>query len=198
VVTREAVAADGVDGGFSAVYPVLRAMEDAGRIRRGYFVDGLGAAQFALAGALDRLRAVRDAADPLSAGSIHLLAAADPANPYGAALAWPRRGETDRRPLQRAAGAYVVLVDGQAALYLERGGSTLQTLPAADDPEVAVVAARSLGGLLADGRLRELVVRKVDGDDVGVSPFRPRLLDAGFAAGYRGLVLRAARPAPVR
>src|SRR5207342_3648716 len=105
VVTREAVSTEGVDGGFAAVYPVLRAMEEAGRIRRGYFVDGLGAAQFALAGALDRLRAVRDAADPSASGTVHLLAAADPANPYGAALPWPRRGEADRRPLQRAAGA---------------------------------------------------------------------------------------------
>ena len=118
-----------------AVYPVLRALEEAGRIRRGYFVDGLGAAQFALAGAVDRLRAVRDRPSP--AGDrrvVHLLAAADPANPYGAALPWPRRDETDRRPFQRAAGAYVVLVDGVAALYLDRGGSSLQTLPAAEDP----------------------------------------------------------------
>ena len=136
VLTREAVASEGLDGGFSAVYPVLRALEDAGRIRRGYFVDGLGAAQFALSGALDRLRATRDPAVVNGGRTIHLLAAADPAQPYGAALAWPRRGETDRRPLQRAAGAYVVLVDGVAALYLERGGATLQTLPAADDPEI--------------------------------------------------------------
>jgi ATP-dependent Lhr-like helicase len=193
VLTREAVATEGIDGGFAAVYPVLRAMEDAGRIRRGYFVDGLGAAQFALAGALDRLRAARDPADPQAAGAVHLLAAADPANPYGAALAWPRRGETDRRPLQRAAGAYVVLVDGVAALYLERGGSTIQTLPAADDPGVAVTSFRALGALVADGRVRELVIRKVDGEEVGASPFRPSLLEAGFVAGYRGLALRPPR-----
>ena len=115
--------------------------------------------------------------------TVHLLAAADPANPYGAALPWPRRGETDRRPLQRAAGAYVVLVDGVAALYLERGGSTLQTLPAADDPAVAVTAARAFRALVADGRTRELVIRKVDGEDIAASPFRPLLLDAGFVAG---------------
>ena len=106
VVTREAVATEGIEGGFAAVYPILRAMEDAGRIRRGYFVEGLGAAQFARAGALDRLRAVRDPAEPTATGAVHLLAASDPANPYGAALPWPRRGETDRRPLQRAAGAH--------------------------------------------------------------------------------------------
>src|SRR5204863_9876428 len=92
VVTREAVASEGIEGGFSAVYPVLRALEEAGRIRRGYFVDGLGGAQFALAGALDRLRAARDGAEPSSNGDVYLLAAADPANAYGAALPWPRRG----------------------------------------------------------------------------------------------------------
>src|SRR5207244_5973724 len=109
VLTREAVTSEGVSGGFSAVYPVLRALEDAGRIRRGYFVDGLGAAQFALAGALDRLRAAREPADVPGGGRSHLLAAADPANPYGASLPWPRRSESDRRPFQRVAGAYVVL-----------------------------------------------------------------------------------------
>ncbi len=198
VLTREAVATEGIQGGFSAVYPVLRAMEDAGRIRRGYFVEGLGAAQFALAGALDRLRAVRDPADRPQSAMVHLLAAADPANPYGAALPWPRRGDTDRRPLQRAAGAYVVLVDGVAVLYLERGGATLQTLPAADDPAIAATATRALGTLVADGWLRELVIRKVDGEDVAVAAFRSVLLDAGFAVGYRGVVLRAARPAGAR
>ncbi len=193
VLTREAVVAEGIEGGFAGVYPVLRAMEEAGRIRRGYFVDGLGAAQFALAGALDRLRAARDAAEPTSSGGVHLLAAADPANPYGAAMPWPRRGESDRRPLQRAAGAYVVMVDGVAALYLERGGATLQTLPASDDPATAAAAARALRALVGDGRFRELVIRKVDGEDVAASGFRSILLDAGFVAGYRGLVLRADR-----
>jgi ATP-dependent Lhr-like helicase len=193
VLTREAVASEGIEGGFAGVYPILRALEEAGRIRRGYFVDGLGAAQFALAGALDRLRAVREPADRPAEGSVHLLAAADPANPYGAALPWPRRDETDRRPLQRAAGAYVVLVDGVAALYLERGGSTLQTLAPADDPAVADAAIRALGALVGTGRARELVIRKVDGLPVAESPFRDRLLASGFAAGYRGLVLRGAR-----
>ena len=193
VLTREAVASEGLDGGFSAVYPILRALEDAGRIRRGYFVDGLGAAQFALSGALDRLRATREAAGGGGAPAVQLLAAADPAQPYGAALAWPRRGDADRRPLQRAAGAYVVTVDGVAVLYVERGGSTLQTLPAADDPELGALAARALEGLLADGRLRELVIKKVDGLPVGESSFRSTLQVAGFVPGYRGLVLRGTR-----
>ena len=198
VLTREAVAGESVDGGFSAVYPVLRAMEEAGRIRRGYFVDGLGAAQFALAGALDRLRAVRESAEAPDGAAIHLIAAADPANPYGAALSWPRRGEGDRRPYQRAAGAYVVLVDGVATLYMDRGGASLQVLPAGDDPARGLLAAKALRTLVTDGRFRELVIRKVDGDDVAVSPFRSILLDAGFVAGYRGLVLRADRPGSTR
>jgi ATP-dependent Lhr-like helicase len=197
VLTREAVAGEGIEGGFSGVYPVLRALEEAGRIRRGYFVDGLGAAQFALAGALDRLRAVREPSDASPAARTgHVLAAADPANPYGAALPWPRRGEDDRRPLQRAAGAYVVLVDGEAALYLERGGSTLQILEPGDEPDVAKAALRALATLIADGRFRELVVTKVDGLPVAESPFRSTLLDAGFVPGYRGLTLRASASAP--
>jgi ATP-dependent Lhr-like helicase len=194
VLTREAVASEEVAGGFSGVYPVLRAMEESGRIRRGYFVDGLGAAQFALAGAVDRLRSMRERPDDRAAGpTVHLVAAADPANPYGAALVWPRRGETDRRPLQRAAGAYVVLVDGAAALYLERGGHSLQTLPAADDPATAVAALGALHALVEDGRLRELVVTRVDGESVSASKWRPILEGAGFVAGYRGLVLRPGR-----
>ena len=145
VLTREAVAGEAVDGGFSAVYPVLRALEEAGRIRRGYFVDGLGAAQFALPGAVDRLRAMRDQPGELAGEHgrvVHLLAAADPANPYGSALAWPRRSEADRRPFQRAAGAYVVLVDGAAVLYLDRGGSSIQVLPGRRRPGRAGRRAR--------------------------------------------------------
>jgi ATP-dependent Lhr-like helicase len=215
VLTRESVVAEEVAGGFSAVYPVLRAMEESGRIRRGYFVDGLGAAQFALPGAVDRLRSLREAPDGPGPGAgpggaagsgsgpgpgpgagpgggpvVHLLAAADPANPYGAALAWPRRSNADRRPLQRAAGAYVVLVDGAAVLYLERGGHSLQTLPAADDGEMARAALAALRGLVEDGRLRELVIARVDGDPVASSAWRPLLEEAGFVAGYRGFVLR--------
>ncbi len=189
VVTREAVMSEDVDGGFSAVYPILRMLEEAGRIRRGYFVEGLGAAQFAQPGAVDRLRAVREvptAGRPI----VHLLAAADPANPYGGAIWGPRRGEDDRRPLQRAAGAYVVLVDGVAALYVDRGGSSLQTLPAFDDPEITSAAIGALRAIPTEGRTRELVVRKIDGLPVAESPVRATLIDGGFSAGYRGLVLR--------
>jgi ATP-dependent Lhr-like helicase len=115
-------------------------------VRRGYFVAGQGAAQFALPGAIDRLRAVREP-EP-GRPSIVLLAAADPANPYGAALPWPRHGEDDRRPLSRAAGAHVVLLDGEPVLYVERGGRSLLTMPAAGDPETAALAVAALGGLV--------------------------------------------------
>jgi ATP-dependent Lhr-like helicase len=209
VLTREAVGGEAVDGGFSAVYPVLRLLEEGGRIRRGYFVDGLGAAQFALPGAVDRLRALRDQPGEVSGDHgrvVHLLAAADPANPYGAALAWPRRDEADRRPFQRAAGAYVALVDGSAVVYVDRGGTSIQVLPAGDDPEVLSRALRSLADLVADGRVRELVIGKVDGEPVAASRFGDALLAAGFVTGYRGYALRSAapaertypRPAPVR
>jgi ATP-dependent Lhr-like helicase len=177
-------------------------MEEAGRIRRGYFIDGLGAAQFALGGAIERLRAARDPSRDRAERRTVLLAATDPANPYGAAIPWPRRDEADRRPFQRAAGAHIVTVDGEAALYLDRGGGSVQVLPAADDPVVAVEAARALGTLVADGRIRELVITKVDGEPVAASPFREALVAAGFVPGYRGLVLRrtverATRPGPL-
>ena len=127
VVTRDGVAAEGTVGGFGAVYPVLRELEDRGRVRRGYFVEGLGGAQFALPGVVDRLRASRT--DPSEGGDVVVLAATDPANPYGAALPWP--AAPDGATLARAAGAHVVLRDGHPILYLERGGRSLHTLPAA-------------------------------------------------------------------
>ncbi|MEO8272902.1 MAG: DEAD/DEAH box helicase, partial [Chloroflexota bacterium] len=194
VLVREAVMAEGLEGGFSAIYPMLRALEESGRIRRGYFVAGLGAAQFALAGALERLRTVREPASTTGdAPAVHLLAAADPANPYGAAVPWPRRSEADKRPLQRSAGASVVLVDGVAALYLDRGGSSLQTLPAFDDPEVAAAALGALRNLLSDGSRRELVVSRVDGEPVAQSRWSETMLKSGFVKGYRGLALRKDR-----
>ena len=187
VVTREAVAAEGVAGGYAAVYPVLRAMEEAGRARRGYFVAGLGAAQFALPGAVDRLRAARDDED----GGVRVLAATDPAQPYGAAIAWPRGADDERLPLQRAAGAYVVIVDGRAALYLERGGRGLLTLPAAADPEVLSRAVAVLPGLVAPGGpMSELRLERVDRGPVGESRLAELLREAGFRPSFRGYLLR--------
>jgi len=193
ILTRDVIPSEGIEGGFAGVYPILRMLEEAGRIRRGYFVEGLGAAQFALAGAIDRLRATRDSGRR-DDRPVLLLAAADPANAYGAALAWPRRSDDDRRPFQRAAGAYVALVDGLPVLYLDRGGSSLQTLPAFDDPAIAMVAVPALVTLIGDGRDRELVISKIDGLPVTESPHAEALVRGGFVAGYRGLVLRQARP----
>jgi ATP-dependent Lhr-like helicase len=176
VLTREAVRAEGTPGGFAGVYPVLRAMEEAGRIRRGYFVTGLGGAQFALPGAVDRLRSYRTPAGdgPARPPSVLVLAATDPCNPYGAALAWPERGP------QRVAGAYVVLVDGEASLYLERGGRGLLGLRAFDASwEDAAVTA--LVGLLHDGRLRRMVLQRYP------EQLAEALAAAGFVTTPKGL-----------
>ena len=187
VVTREAVAAEGIAGGYASVYPVLRAMEESGRARRGYFVAGLGAAQFALPGAVDRLRVARDDDE----GSVRILAATDPAQPYGAALPWPRGADDERLPLQRAAGAYVVLTDGQAVLYVERGGRSLLTLPAAADADRRDRAVAALPQLVAPaGPMRELRLERVDRGPVGVSQVAASLRDAGFRPSYRGYLLR--------
>jgi ATP-dependent Lhr-like helicase len=190
VVTREAVLAEGLAGGFASVYPVLKAMEEAGRVRRGYFVAGLGAAQFALPGAVDRLRAEREA-DGEDGRTVLLLAAADPAQAYGAALPWPREEGVDRLPLQRAAGAYVVLVDGSPALYLERGGRGLLTLPAAADPEVAQAAIAALPRLVAQGGpMREMRLERVDRLPPAESSIAEQLRAIGFRPTYRAWVLR--------
>jgi ATP-dependent Lhr-like helicase len=190
IVTRDGVAAEDIVGGFGAVYPILRELEERGRARRGYFVEGLGGAQFALPGAVERLRAERaDQGEGRPAAGL-VLAATDPANPYGAALAWPRHDDADRRPLPRAAGAYVVLIDGRTVLYLERGGRSLLTLPAAADAGIASAALAALAGLVTDGRVRALEIGRVDGLPVADSPLHDALAAAGFRPSYRGWVLR--------
>jgi ATP-dependent Lhr-like helicase len=221
IVTRGAVQAEGVPGGFAALYRVLTSFEDAGRCRRGYFVDGLGAAQFALAGAVDSLRARTD--DDASPRAV-VLAATDPANPYGAALPWPTRtldaqsagdAEASGRPAPavasghrpgRKAGALVVLVDGALVLYVERGGRTLLSFPCADaggagdagelpDPRDASatlrVAADALALAVRDGWLGRLDVERADGGRILDSALGRALEAAGFRATPRGLRLRA-------
>jgi ATP-dependent Lhr-like helicase len=201
VLTRGAVAAERVSGGFAAVYPVLRAMEEAGQCRRGYFVEGLGGAQFALPGAVDRMRALSSADRPRTADRAGpavtneraiVLAAADPAQPYGAALAWPDRpGETasSHRP-GRKAGALTVLVDGALVLYVERGGRTL--LSWTDEPERLAASAVALAAAVRDGALGRLTVEKADGERAGGdSPLTQALEAAGFRPTPRGLRLRA-------
>ena len=186
IVTRDGVRAEGIPGGYGAVYAELRALETVGLCRRGYFVEGLGGAQFALGGAVERLRELRpregEEPQPL------VLAAADPAQPYGAALPWPKRA-TGRAA--RVAGATVVLLGGEAALFVERGGKTL--LPLRDPEEEWLRVA--LTALVehtrrAGGRKRRLAVERFDGEPVGESAIMPILVEAGFVAGPRRAVLR--------
>ncbi len=179
ILTREAVLGEGAPGGYAGVYGVLRALEESGKARRGYFVDGLGAAQFAVPGAVERIRELRE---PPRETRVMALAAADPAQPYGAALPWP---EAEGRPA-RAAGAYVVLVDGVPAVYLERGARTLVTFAEhadADWPD-------ALASLVKDGRIRRIELTRIDGEPASTSRFAQALRTAGFVDGYRGLVLR--------
>jgi ATP-dependent Lhr-like helicase len=187
VVTRGAVVAEGSPGGFAAAYRVLSVFEESGRVRRGYFVEGLGAAQFAAEGAVDRLRAAHAAAERGGRGpGAVLLAAADPANPYGAALPWPD-SRSGHRP-GRKAGALVVLVDGELVLYVERGGRTLLTW--ADDTERLRPAVDALALAVRGGALGRLTVERADGEEVLDSPLGRALEEAGFHATPRGLRLR--------
>ncbi len=136
---------------------------------------------------VERLRAARrpPGAEP-DQGAVLVLAAVDPAQPYGAALPWPHRAAHERRALVRAAGAYVVLLDGEPAAFLERGGRAMRTMPAFDRSGAAVVVLRAVAGLAADGRLRALRLSHIDGAPVEASEHRPALEAAGFRAGYRG------------
>jgi ATP-dependent Lhr-like helicase len=197
VLTRGAVTAERVPGGFAAAYRVLSAFEEAGRVRRGYFVEGLGAAQFGSTGAVDRLRA---SARPLGPGDAPaartvVLAAADPANAYGAALPWPDRpaggdhAPAGHRP-GRKAGALVVLVDGDLVLYVERGGRSL--LSWTDDAAELQAAADALALAVREGALGRLTVERADGAGVlhGDHPLAAALAAAGFHATPRGLRIR--------
>jgi ATP-dependent Lhr-like helicase len=235
IVTRGAVAAERVPGGFAAVYPVLRAMEETGQCRRGYFIEGLGAAQFALPGAVDRMRALAgDLVTPRPAGpaipdpaewetpaewsvppqsggpqgpgrpagrnqppgrrvpSVRpvVLAAADPAQPYGAALPWPQRPDdsaTGHKP-GRKAGALVIVANGALVLYVERGGKTL--LSWTDEPEVLEPCAAALATAVREGALGRITVEKTDGETIHDTPLARALQSAGFRPTPRGLRLR--------
>ncbi|MHA6781402.1 ATP-dependent helicase [Pseudonocardia saturnea] len=191
VLTRGALGTERVVGGFAAVYRVLRAMEDSGRARRGYVVEGLGAAQFAVPGAIDRLRAMSrpDGAAGEEGRSRVVLAAADPAQPYGAALGWPdTTGDTKHRP-GRKAGALVVLVEGAPALYVERGGRSL--LSFTTDHDELTAAAQALAGAVHEGWLGSLAVERADGVGSLGSELADVLTEAGFRVTPKGLRLRA-------
>jgi ATP-dependent Lhr-like helicase len=193
------------------VYPVLSAFEDAGRCRRGYFVEGLGAAQFAVPGAVDRMRALaadaeRAAEEPAWTSPVSpswearanaprpgppalVLAATDPANPFGAALPWPSRGEDAGHRPGRKAGAVVVLVDGELVIYVERGGRSLLTW--SDDPAALAAASEGLAAAARSGGLGKLSVERADGEHVfGADAVATALSGAGFRTTPRGLRLR--------
>ena len=184
VLTREMALAEGVGGGFAGVYPVLKALEDRGQVRRGYFVAGLGAAQFALPGAVDRLRderhdrPVSELPDPL------VLAASDPAQPYGAAIPWPAN---EGRP-SRATGAYVVLRDGHPLAFLERGARsvTVWDRSVGDPSWVAAIAT-----LVSRRQIKRIEIQKINGQPPAEqTAIRDLLLEHGFKPGYKGPTLR--------
>jgi ATP-dependent Lhr-like helicase len=183
IVTRETVLAEGIPGGFSSVYAELGNLELLGTARRGYFVEGLGGAQFALPGAVERLRSL-----PLEDGSFALLAATDPANPYGASLPWPKP-PGGRRPA-RTPGAHVLMRDGAPVIYVERGGRGIVRLVELSDEALASAVA-ALAEEVAAGRLPKLAIEKLDGDPVIGSGKEDALLDAGFSRGPRKLTLAA-------
>jgi ATP-dependent Lhr-like helicase len=200
VLTREMALAEGIAAGFAGVYPVLKALEEQGRVRRGYFVSGLGAAQFAHPGAVDRLRGEREP----GAAAVVMLAATDTAQPYGAALPWP---DSDGRPA-RAAGARVVLADGAAIAYLERGGRSVLTFGRddRDDRDGEHGDGGSQGAQRADdvadlvGALSDLARRQprielatVDGHPVSDTVLGVALQAAGWRVSYRGLRPPSAR-----
>jgi ATP-dependent Lhr-like helicase len=185
IVTRDGVRGEGVRGGYGAVYGELRTLETLGVCRRGYFVEGLGGAQFALPGAVERLRELRSHGHGEDAEAL-VLAAADPAQPYGAALPWPRRAGARAA---RVAGAWVVLLDGEAALYVERGGRSLVPLREPDD-EWLRPALSALVAHVRSGGAKRLAVERFDGDPVAESGVLDLLVDAGFLAGPRRAVLR--------
>jgi ATP-dependent Lhr-like helicase len=189
VLTRGSVQSEAVPGGFALMYRVLTEFEDRGRCRRGYFVDSLGGAQFSTTDVVDRLRSFDTERTENSEATVRTLAACDPANPYGAALPWPKGAAegAGHRP-GRKAGALVVLVDGDLALYLERGGKTLLTFT--EDPRTRADAAAGLAALVHDRRVDSLVIDRVDGESVHGNTFATFLTEAGFTPTPRGFRLR--------
>jgi ATP-dependent Lhr-like helicase len=196
VLTRGAVTAEGVPGGFATLYKVLTAFEDAGRCQRGYFVESLGGAQFAVASTVDRLRSYLDGVDPERPEyRAVVLAAADPANPYGAGLPWPSRtkdGDGAARP-GRKAGALVVLVDGELVWFLERGGRSLLSFTD-DDLDANHAAAVAVADLVKTGRVNAILIERINSAPVLAPQVSASVVtalsDAGFARTPRGLRLR--------
>ena len=190
VIIRELVQHEGAEGGFAAVYAVLRRMEEAGRVRRGYFVAGRGAAQFALPGAVDRLRTLRE---PGEEPAVITLAATDPANPYGAALSWPERAEG--RKAARVAGSLVILVDGALAACVARDEHSVLTFIDGEERDMArtrAAVARALAAEAVPERRDPLFIEEIDGAPVDESALAEPLRAAGFVRTPRGYLLRSA------
>jgi ATP-dependent Lhr-like helicase len=186
IVTRDSVRAEGIPGGYGAVYGELKALETLGVCRRGYFVEGLGGAQFALPGAVERLRELRPREDADEPPEPLVLAASDPAQPYGAALPWPKRAGARAA---RVAGALVVLLGGEPALFVERGGRSIVPLRDPDDAWLRPAIA-ALVGHVRRGGVKRLAVERFDGEPVVDTDAMPLLVEAGFLAGPRRAVLR--------
>jgi ATP-dependent Lhr-like helicase len=204
VLTREVAGAEGIYGGFSAVYDVLKALEDAGRIRRGYFVRGVGATQFALPAALELMRSLREEPDD---PEVVLLAATDPANPFGTMLKWPatvaatvQHGATRLAPgdpasgrgATRSVGAQVILVNGHLAAYLSRGGRQILAWLPEDEPQRSAIARPLARQLAAMARLGGLIIAEVSGVPAGDHPLAPFLVEAGFNPSAMGFMMRRA------
>jgi len=189
VVSREVAAIEALPGGFAGVYPVLRAMEEAGKVRRGHFVEGFSGAQFAFPGAVDRLRRARIPSDE---PEVHVLAASDPACPFGFLLPWPEARHPAARP-RRAVGCKVAVVEGEAVLFLQRGGRRIWSFaplaPEGADERLARAVDALPRALFSGRRRRVLRVEEIDGEPAARSPRAELFAGAGFRPGYRGLEL---------
>jgi len=202
VLLREAVAAENVPGGFGAVYDVLKALEESGRVRRGYFVAGLGATQFALPAAVDLLRQLRTEPPPEKPEFVQL-AATDPANPYGSSLRWPDLpampddSESAPRILTRAAYAEVILRNGRLVAWMRRGNPNILVFLPAEEPERSQAAAGLAHFLCARGQEKihaagreGMLITTINGQPVAAHPMAHFLMDAGFHPGPLGMHLR--------
>jgi ATP-dependent Lhr-like helicase len=205
VLTREVAASEGIYGGFSAVYDVLKALEDAGRIRRGYFVAGVGATQFALPAALELMRSLREVPDE---PEVVVLAATDPANPFGTMLKWPDSGHGSTRSNTespgvglvrgptRTVGAQVILVNGTLAAYLSRGARQVLVYLPEDEPQRSTTGRALSARLATMARAGGLMIGEVNGVPTADHPIAPYLVDAGFSPSAMGFMMR--RPLAVK
>ncbi|MGB5833837.1 MAG: DEAD/DEAH box helicase, partial [Thiohalocapsa sp.] len=201
VVSREAVAAENLPGGFGPLYRLFKQMEETGRVRRGHFVEGLSGAQFALPGAVERLRAARIDEEPIEGfdeDQLRILSAVDPANPYGALLSWPPttmqagpetgNKQASKQAPKRIAGAWLLLIAGRPIIYVGAGGRQIQTFSRGDEAAIGALslACQALHRLPSGGR-RRLLVQQIDGAPALESPLREVLLGAGFECDYDAL-----------